>query len=324
MSRFIKSSCLLAALALAFAGFQLSAQQAPKRLILKDGSYQPATKWEVKGDRVRFFSAERYDWEELPIILVDWPATEQYNRELEADRAAGTLKLNKQVVEAESPGPPELPPVAPGLKLPDDGGIFLLDTYQDHPQLVPLEQSSGELNKHMGRNILRAAINPLALSSKQSIELKGAHAAVQAHVAQPVFYLDLDPGETPIDSQKVPSPANNNVAPRDRYRIVRMQSRKDARVVGNLNIAVTGKVSQKENWVATTSTPMGEWIKITCDEPLRQGEYAIVELLDKGQVNMYVWDFGVDASAPSNQNARTANINPQNRSEPPSLGKQPN
>src|SRR6188508_833365 len=46
------------------------------RLYLKDGTYHSVREYEKKGDRVRYFSTERGDWEEIPLELVDFTKTQ--------------------------------------------------------------------------------------------------------------------------------------------------------------------------------------------------------------------------------------------------------
>jgi len=326
MWRYLKHAFWLLALVCALAFFHASAQQNPKRLILKDGSYQVVTKWEVKGDRVRYYSAERYGWEELPNSLIDWPATEKYSQEHEKQRTVSAAEVaqeeeaDRKVEEAESPT------VVPGLRLPTGGGVFLLDEFHRQPQLVELVQSGGEVNKQRGKNILRAALNPLALSSKQTIELKGLHARIQAHQTQPAIYVNVDTSDTGSDSAKQAAQSKDTDLQPDRYRIVRLEEKKDSRIVGNLSIAVYGKVTQKENWVKTNSTPVGAWVKVTPAEPLPEGEYAVVEMLDKKQMNIYVWDFGVNPAAPANSTVWTPHQpaqSPTGTNESPVLNKRP-
>src|SRR5919108_3337567 len=100
------------------AGLALS-QQLARRLILRVGSYQPTTKWEIKGDRVRYYSAERFEWEELPKSMVDWAATNKYNQELASGEAASAAKLSKEDEAERAAKAARTPLVAPGLKLPD-------------------------------------------------------------------------------------------------------------------------------------------------------------------------------------------------------------
>jgi hypothetical protein len=283
------------------------AQQLAKRLILKDGSYQLATKWEVKGDRVRYLSAERDEWEELPNSLVDWPATDKF----EKDRAAGVpspeaVELDKEIEAERRAEEAKTPQVAPGLHLPEDGGMLLLDTFQTQPQLVPLQQNTGEVNRNTKTNILRSAINPIA-SSKQTIELDGLHASVQAHATLPTIYvnLDLDQGSS-LSSQQPEQQRQQPQLPEqswDRYHIVRMQSKKGKRIVGDIKINPLGKATQEQNLVLTTSQRLtGGWVKVTPATALEPGEYAVVELLGNG-MNTYVWDFGVNQAAPANATA---------------------
>jgi hypothetical protein len=278
-----------------------AAQQLAKRLILKDGSYQPATKWEVKGDRVRYLSAERNEWEEVPNSMVDWAATEKY----EKDRAAGkpspeAVALDKELEAERQADEARSPHVAPGLRLPDDGGIVLLDTFQSQPQLVELLQSGGELNRNVKGNILRATINPIA-SAKQIIELAGLHAKVQAHATLPAIYINVDQQDQLDKALQEAQKSNPEALPWDRFRIVRLEAKRDKRIVGDLKIAIYGKVTQEQKFVRTTSIQLtGGWVKVTPSADLTPGEYALVELLGKDGVNLYVWDFGVNPAAGAN------------------------
>jgi hypothetical protein len=255
------------------------AQEHAKRLILKDGSYQLATKWEMQGNRVHYYSAERYSWEDVPASLVDWNATNKFNQEnprgvnpnvsAEAIREADEDEKAERAKEEAA-----RPQVAPGLRLPDTGGVFLLDRYHNQPQLVEVVQNGGELNKQMGKNIMRS-----------------------------IIYVDVTTSGSDEKSNQ-PSPELNRP---DRFQIVRVQPKKASRIVSNVKISLLGKVSNQEDIVPTRaeSVGSGEWVKLVPERPLAAGEYALVEMLDPKTINMFVWDFGVDPSAPANATAWT-------------------
>ena len=276
----------------------LAQDTAPKRLILKDGSYQLVTKYEVKGDRVRYYSSEREDWEELPNSLVDWPATEKY----ETDRATPppeAVALDKELEREDIP----LPEVAPGLRIPEDTGIFLLDTFQGEAQLVEINQSAGDINRNTKINILRGTINPVA-GPKQTVELEGAHAPVQSHVGVPSFYLRLeDTAPNNAESSGAQKAAAQPLTPSDRFRILHVEVKGNKRIVAGVKRELTGKISHDEKTIKTTVNEMrGGWLKLTPIQAMAPGEYALVEMAENGGMNLYIWDFGVNPKAAANPN----------------------
>jgi hypothetical protein len=44
-------------------------------------------------------------------------------------------------------------------------------------------------------------------------------------------------------------------------------------------------------------------MRLTPAQPLTIGDYALMELLGPGQVNLSVWDFRIDPQGPDNKNA---------------------
>ena len=292
------------------------AQDTPRRLILKDGSYQLVTKYEVKGNRVRYYSTEREDWEELPNSLVDWPATEKYEKDRAAEVSSpAAVQLDKELERTEAP----LPEVAPGLRIPEDSGVFLLDNFQSEAQLVEINQTAGDINRDTKINIFKGAINPVA-GLKQTIELEGAHAAIQAHVEVPALYVKLDDDATQPGAQldatrssepQKPPQSEQPSGPFDRFLILHVEVKGNKRIVGGLKRQVSGKISHEQHAVKTTTTNLnGEWLKLTPTEKLAPGEYALVEMAEKGAMNLYVWDFGVNPKAPANPNPWKPDVKP--------------
>ncbi len=323
----LASALLLGCAALLAFPLAAYAQKPPaSRLILKDGSYQPVIKYEIKGDRVRYLSAERYEWEEVPYSMVDWAATQKWEKERVTTGNPDIRAADAEEAAEKAKEEALSPTVAPGLRLPFNGGVMLMDVYSGRPELIELQQSGSEVNRNTKGNILRAAINPLA-SARQTIELKGPHAQVQAHVAQPVIYASVGEVE-PADAQTAGGPPHRDVPVSDRYRIVRLDEKKGNRIVGNIKVTLTGKVSQQQAFVPTLVEQVsgGPWYKIMPASPLATGEYAVVEMLPDNQINLYVWDFGVNPSAPENpaawKPAPTASDQPPSKAAP-TLGKRP-
>ncbi|HEY7354500.1 MAG TPA: hypothetical protein VH596_17150 [Terriglobales bacterium] len=290
------------------------AQNATKRLILKDGSYQIVTKYEINGDRVHYYSAERGEWEDVPDSLVDWKATNQY----EKDRAAGKMspeaqRLEKELQEQQQEDEAKSPHVAPGLRLPPEGGVFALDTYLGEPQLLPLDQTGGEINRHTGHNVLRSVMNPVS-GKKHTVEIPGPRSKLQVHASLPSIYIDIDAESDDDDNAKEATAE----LPWDRFHIVRVEPKGDKRIVGEIKVGVTGKSTQEQDAVPASAEQLGQgWIKLTPKQPLEAGEYAVVEMLGKQGMNSYVWDFGVHPDAPANLSVIRANPSEVKQSSQP-------
>jgi hypothetical protein len=301
------------------------AQTPNQRLILKDGSYQIVKKYEVAGDRVRYVSAERGgEWEELPAALVDWPATQAWAKAhapgapgpVVADATPGSQQAAEIDKEAKAERDQELarsPAILPGLRLPDEDGVFILDIFRGEPELIEIPQNSGGLNTGTPHNVLRSAI-PIG-GNKQIIQLEGYKAKVQVHVNQPVIYVSLDdPKEAEaddralvVDTQGAGSVKNkhSHSSPTSRYVIVRVQVKPQTRVIGAMKVSMLGKAEQSVDIVDTVSEllPGGHWLKLTPKLPLEIDEYALMEMLSSKDVNLDVWDFGVNPRSPEAKNA---------------------
>ena len=288
-------------------------------LILKDGSFQVVTSYRIQGADVLYISAERGGAQEIiPLSLVDLDATHAWEQRhilgIHPEAAPQASHIDPELLKEEADRASLTPEIAPDLSLPEQDSILALDTFQGTPELIPLAQSAGELNRNTAHNVLKAAINPHA-SAHGIVELKGYRAVVQLHVGDPALYIRIgeDPstgggGTFTVDTGgatgNAPS-ASAGGSPNSRYVIVRADVRTDSRILASFNPALLGSSHAPEDVVGTTTEtlPGGHWLKLTPAQPLIFGEYALMEVLSDRDINTAVWDFGIHPTAPEDRDA---------------------
>lgn len=280
------------------------------RLILKDGSYQIVRQYQLVGDRVRYLSQERGEWEELPADLIDWEATRKWERDHASPSSADAspamkeaADLDKEEAATRAGQRARTPKVAKGLELPDQSGVFVLDTFQGTPELVELPPVDLSLNQKTRKGL--GTFNPLA-GARANLELDGAHARIHLHVNDPALYLSLDSDEKEVTTHAftVDTGGSRNVqngkhgahSAGSGFAIVRVDVRKAVRIVGAVQVSRTGAITQSEDVIPAKAEVLEgkHWLKLTPEQPLTIGEYALVEILSASDVSQTVWDFRVD------------------------------
>ena len=231
------------------------------KLYLKDGSFQLVREYQVQGDRMRFFSIDRDEWEEVPLTLIDLDKTK--SEVVERERLLKeTAAANAAEDKAERDAAREVE------RVPQEPGVYMI---QDD-KLTPIPPGESKVVTNKGRSVLKV-LSPLPLvSGKATLELDGPHAKTGTANREPQFYIRLSDEE--------------------RFGILRMTDHKGNRVVEKLTIVpVTKETVEEPELVETFRQQVREMLfKIWPEKPLEPGEYAVVEYTE-GKVNMQVWDF---------------------------------
>ena len=233
------------------------------RLYLKDGDYQIAREYQVLGDRIRYFSTERGDWEEIPLELVDLDRTRKEAADREAAIAAEAKEQDVEdaAIRAERKEAASVP-VEPGVYFVNGGKI------------ETLKLAETELISSKSRTVLKVLAPVPIVPGKSTLEMKGEAATFRPAGNKPEFYIRLSDDE--------------------RFGIVKLTKKKNSRLVENISILpVSNEAVEDLKLVPTFKRQISErTYKIWPEQPLDPGEYALVQYAE-GALNWQLWDFGI-------------------------------
>src|SRR5467141_4319985 len=185
-----------------------------KKLVLKDGTFQLVRDYQRNGERVRYLSAERGDWEELPAAMVDWDATARAEMEEKNEEEALAKRVHAQEqaqkIEMVMDVDASLQ-VAQGVFLPPGEGMLLIQG----KWVTQLEQVGSEV-KTDKKQFLKQVLSPITIvPSKQNVRIPGAKAKTRVTATQVEFYLREAPPDpdrtTPIVKSSRPGESGPEV-----------------------------------------------------------------------------------------------------------------
>ncbi len=231
------------------------------KLYMKDGTHHLVREYEVKEDRVRFYSIERGDWEELPLEMADLTRTAT-----EAAERKASLDKETALIASEDKAERELRREI--ARVPPEAGVYLVDGQA----LKPLTLAQSKIHTRKGRNILKALSPVPVITGKATLELDGEQSKYVVTGDRPEFYMRL--------------------ATDERFGIIKLTPQKGVRIVERLTIIpVTKETVEEQDTVEIFRQQVDEGLyKIWPQNPLAPGEYAVVEFTE-GKVNIQVWDF---------------------------------
>ena len=267
-----------------------------KKLILKDGTYQAIREYERDGDRVRYFSVERGEWEEIPASMVDWDATAKDAAEAEKASAGLVEKIHKQEEAKRLDNVTDIDAslqVGNGVFLPPGEGLFVVEG-----KSIRLLQQAGSRTKTDTKRTIEQIMSPVPMvPGKQTVVIAGAHATLRLYTNTPEFYLR----EAPPDPDRV-SPIIKSSRPGEsgpELVLIRAKVVHNGRQLESIS-TLFGQVTSKnrdevsvQRWEVAPSV-----YRFTLSSALTPGEYVLAEVLEDG-LNYFVWDFGLDESGAS-------------------------
>ena len=235
------------------------------KLYLKDGTYHAVREYQVQGDRIRYYSTERGDWEEIPKELVDLAKTEH-------ERNAKVEEMKNQAREEDEEEKAERAERREIASIPMETGAY----FKVGDQIKSLPLASYQVVTDKKRKTLQV-LSPIPLvPGKASVVIQGDHSQFIVSEDRPSFFLRLEKEE--------------------RFGIIRLTPKKNLRVVEDIAIIPVAKQAMEERkQMDTFQQELASGLyRVWPEKPLTPGEYALVEYADTGDTNdieLLVWDF---------------------------------